>query len=142
MVAEEINHSEAVNFVLESTDAVSLFTQNLLAFMAEGRVAQIMTQTDSICEFAVQIESLSDSGCDCRNMERVFNPGADMIIFRREEDLSLVLQPAKREGVKNRGLIPEIISSNIWRTRYGAPLISRLGKRIYKGRREHGLLRC
>src|ERR671916_1628555 len=70
--------------------------ENGLAGVPEGRVPQVVPETDRLGEVLVQPERARDPARDAARLERVREPGAVVIALGRDEDLRLVLQPPER----------------------------------------------
>src|SRR5918995_1431333 len=70
--------------------------QHRLAGMPEGRVAEVVTESDRLRQVLVQTESARRATGDAAGLERVREPGAVVIALRRDEDLRLVHQAPKR----------------------------------------------
>ena len=75
------------------------FVQGLLARMAERRVPQIMRQTDGLGQVFIEPQCPGDGAGDLRNFQRMGQPGAVQIAFRRKEHLCLLLEPTERLAV-------------------------------------------
>jgi hypothetical protein len=117
-IAELVNNSQAVEFMMKAPFAGSQFAQDLLTGMGKRRMSDIMTQADSFCQLRIKVESLSVQPlayccCDSRDMKYMLDPCADMIVLWREEYLCLVLQPAERGGMDDGGLVSEVGASNV-----------------------------
>src|SRR5437773_2690535 len=70
-----------------------------LAGVTKRRVSEIVAERDGFGQLLVQPQHLGDRPRDLRDLERMRQPRAVVIAGRREEDLRLVLQPAKRLAV-------------------------------------------
>src|SRR5918998_6912083 len=70
--------------------------ENGLAGVPEGRVPQVVPETDRLGEVLVQPERARDPARDAARLERMREPGAVVIALGRDEDLRLVLQPPER----------------------------------------------
>jgi hypothetical protein len=75
--------------------------ERLLTRMAEGRVTEIVAETDRLDEILVQLQSPGDAARDARRLERVRETGAEMVAFGVDEDLRLVAKTAKCLRVGN-----------------------------------------
>src|SRR5829696_3590137 len=70
--------------------------QHLLAGMPEGWVAEVVAESDRLCQVLVQPERARHAPGDAAGLERVREPGAVVVALRRDEDLRLVLQAPER----------------------------------------------
>jgi hypothetical protein len=67
----------------------------LLARVAEGGVAEVVTEADRLGEVLVQAECSGDRARDPGGLEGVREARAVMVALRVDEDLRLVLEPAE-----------------------------------------------
>src|SRR5262249_22248444 len=67
--------------------------------VTERRMAEVMAEADRLDEVLVERQRPGDGARDLRDLERVGEPRAVVIAARRDEDLRLVAQAAKRLGV-------------------------------------------
>ncbi len=72
--------------------------EGVLARVAERRVPEIMAKSDRLGQVLVQTERAGDDTSDPGRFERVRQPGAEMVVAERREDLRLVLEAA--EGLR------------------------------------------
>src|SRR5215217_9116895 len=72
--------------------------EHRLPRVAEGRVPEVVAEPDRLGEVLVQSERARHAASDAARLERVREPGAVVVAFRRDEDLRLVLQPP--EGLR------------------------------------------
>jgi len=93
------HHAEGLHIVVEAAELRGGGVQRLFAGMAEGRMAEIVRQGDALGEIIVQPKRLGDRARDLRHLERMGQPGAEMVALVRHEDLGLLLQPAEGLGV-------------------------------------------
>ena len=70
--------------------------ERVLAGVAEGRVAEVVAEPDRLGQVLVEAERAGDRAGDPAGLERVGEAGAVVVAFGRDEDLRLVLEPAKR----------------------------------------------
>jgi hypothetical protein len=89
-----IHHSQALLVVAEGPAEEG--RQGFLAQMAEGRVAQIVSQSDGFGQVLVQPQGPGGGPSDLGHLERVGEPNAVMVALGRDEDLRLVLEATKR----------------------------------------------
>jgi hypothetical protein len=73
--------------------------QHLLADVPEGRVPEVVSETDRLDQILVQAQRAGHCTRDRGDLERVRQPRAVVIASRRHEHLCLVLQPAERLAV-------------------------------------------
>ncbi len=73
--------------------------QRILAGMAERRVAQIMGERHSFRQVLVEPQRTRDGARHLRHLDRMGQPGAEIIAFMFHEDLRLVLEPPKGRGM-------------------------------------------
>jgi hypothetical protein len=87
--------------VLEAGDATlaQRLVKRLLADVAEGRVAEVVAEPDRLGQILVQAKRPGHGAGDEAGLERVREPRAVVVALGRDEDLGLVLEPAKRLGV-------------------------------------------
>ena len=97
IVLEHVDDAQALLVVIEP--AGHELVDHALAGVAERRVAEIVAERDRFGELFVQPQDLGDRPRDLRHLERVRQPRAVVVAGRREEDLGLVLEPAKRLAV-------------------------------------------
>ena len=64
--------------------------------MSEGRVTNVVYESQRFREICVEFERFRDSAGDLRNLDRVREPVAEMIGITRRENLSLGFEAAKR----------------------------------------------
>ena len=90
---------QRLGVVVEAAISRHLPVEGPLAGMAEGRVAEIMDQRDGLGEILVEPQSPGEGAGDLRHLDRVGQAGAKMIALVGDENLGLVLQPAKGGGM-------------------------------------------
>ena len=73
--------------------------QLLLAGVAERRMAEVVGQRDGLGEVGVEAERLGDRAGDLGHLQRMGQPGAEVIALVGDEDLGLFLQPTEGRGV-------------------------------------------
>ena len=73
--------------------------EHVLPDVTERRMAEVVPEPDRLCEVFVQRECARDGARDSGDLERVGQAGAVVIALRRDEDLCLVLETAKRLAV-------------------------------------------
>ena len=75
--------------------------QRIFPGMAEGRVADVMRQTQRLGQILVQSQRARDHPADLRHFQAVSEPDPVMIAIGRHKHLSLVAQPAKGDGMND-----------------------------------------
>ena len=80
--------------------------QGPLAGMTEGRMPQIVPQSNRFRQVLIQAEGSRDSSRQTGDFQGVRQPCAVMVPFRREEDLRFMLQAAESLGMRNSVHIP------------------------------------
>ena len=95
---ESLHHAQGVLVVAEATPAAlaQQLVERLLAGVSEGRVAEVVSEPDRLDEILVQPQRAGDTPGDARRLQRVREPGAEMVSLRVDEDLRLQAQPAER----------------------------------------------
>ena len=73
--------------------------ERALARVAERRVTEIMGQRERLGEVLVKPQRPRQRSRDLGDLKSMGKPGAEMIALVKDEDLSLVRQPAKRGRV-------------------------------------------
>src|SRR5579872_4274612 len=69
-------------------------------------MAEVVAERDRFGQLFVEPEDFRDAPRDLRHLERVREARTVVIAFRREEDLSLVLEPAERLAVNHAVAVP------------------------------------
>ncbi|MBT9161053.1 MAG: hypothetical protein DDT27_01655 [Dehalococcoidia bacterium] len=69
--------------------------------MPERGVTQVMSQRDGFGEILIEVQRPGDGASDLRNLEGMGEPGYIVIPWGGDEDLSLVLEAAKRLRVND-----------------------------------------
>ena len=90
---------QCLGVVVEPAMAGHAFGQCILPRMAEGGVAEIMRESECFGQILVEPERPGQSAGDLRHLDRMGQPGAEVVAVRRDEDLRLVLQPAEGRGM-------------------------------------------
>ena len=94
-----VDHTQALQVVLEAAVLRHASVQRVLACMAEGRMPQVMRQRNRFHQVLVQPQRTCDRSSQLRDFQRVGHPGAEQVPFMVEEHLRLVDQPAERGGM-------------------------------------------
>ena len=91
--------AQRLGVVVETAAAGHQRIEHFLAGMAEGGVAEIVRQRHRLGEILVELERAGDGAGELPDLDRVREPGAEMVALVGHEDLGLVRQPAKRGGM-------------------------------------------
>ena len=75
--------------------------QRDFAGVSEGRMPDVMHQRESLDQIGIQVETRRDGARDLRNLDRMGQPGAEVVGDTMSENLSLILKPAKGAGVND-----------------------------------------
>ena len=86
---EHVDDAQALLVMLESAGVDQV--QRPLAGVAEGRVAQIVAQTDRLAEVLVQAQRPRDRAREPRDLQRMGQAGAVVVALRLQKNLGLVL---------------------------------------------------
>ena len=107
---ETVHDAHGLEVVLEAAGLrVALAQQpveHVLAGVAERRVAEIVPERDRLGEVLVQSERAGGAAGDLRDLDRVGQTRAEVVALVRNEDLRLVLQPAKRARMDDAIAVP------------------------------------
>ena len=76
--------------------------QRLLSRVAERGVAQVMAEGDGLRQILVQTERPGNGAGDLGDLQRVREPCAEVVAFRRQEHLRLVRQAAEQMCIRDR----------------------------------------
>ena len=98
---QHLDHPQRVLVVLEAAAAALAQgrVERLLAGVAEGRVAEVVAEPDRLGQVLVEAERAGDGAGDPAGLERVGEAGPVVVALGGDEDLGLVLEPAKGLGV-------------------------------------------
>src|SRR5207247_1021082 len=80
--------------------------EGLFPFVAEGGMAEVMGQRDCLCEVLIQPEGARDIAGNAGHFQRMSQPRAEVVARAVQENLRLVLQPAKRARVDHAVPVP------------------------------------
>ena len=98
---EMIDHAQTLQIVLEAAIGFHAGIQGILPGMAEGCVAEIVRQRNSLGEVFIQIQLARDGARNLRDLQAVRQTGSEQIAFVVHEYLGLVFEPPKRGGVND-----------------------------------------
>ena len=91
-----LDDTEAVVVVFEAAMAASSSAfEHRFAFVAKGRMAEVVRQGDGFGEIVIQPQGAGDVARDGGHFDGVREPRAQMVAGAVEENLRLVFQPAK-----------------------------------------------
>src|SRR5271154_204917 len=93
--------------------------------MAEGRVTEVVRETDGFGQFFVEFQGSRGGARDLRNLERMRQPRAIQVTFMIYKYLRLVHQAAKRRGMNDAVAIALILRS-VRRLRFRMAAASRV----------------
>ncbi len=95
-VLEARHDAQRLQVVVKAAPERHLFVQNTLAGVPERGVAEIVSEGDRLRQVFVEPQCPRDRARHLADLERMGQPGAEVLAFVLEEDLRLVLQPPKR----------------------------------------------
>ena len=101
---QEIYDPEALLIVFEAKGTYTV--ERPFTAMAEGRVAQIMTQRNGLDKILVEAEGLRDRPGVLGHFQGVGQTGPVMVARRRQKDLCLILEPSKGFAVQDSVPVP------------------------------------
>ena len=87
--------------------------QSLFSGVTKRCMSQIMAQRNGLHQILIQSESLGNGTGNLRNLQCMSETVSVMISLRRQKNLSLILQSAKRLTVKNPVSVPLKYSAHI-----------------------------
>jgi len=145
-IFEELHDPQALAVVIEPTVSAHTFGEHLFSGVAKRRMAQVMGECNCFREVFVQSQCTRDCAADGGHLDRMSQPGAQMVTGPIQEDLRFVLEPAKGPRMNDACAISlkfcAIRMAGLWI--FSAARIARsLGKRRNRGalRRFHFLAR-
>ncbi len=92
---------ERLRVVIEPAVAAHGGVQRLLARVAEGRVAEVVSKGERLREVLVELEKPREAARDLRDLDRVGKARAEMVALVEDEHLRLVLQAPEGPAVDN-----------------------------------------
>ena len=96
---ELVDDAQRLQIVLESAEIQHAFVERILPGMAEGRMTEIVRETDGFRQHLVESQRLGDGPRDLRDLERMREACSIQIAFVIDEHLGLVDQAAKCRAV-------------------------------------------
>ena len=97
---------EGLEIVVEAAEGRQRLGQRRLAGMAEGAVAEIVSQRHGLGQVLVDGQGASQGPGDLRHLERVGEAGAEMVALEIDQHLGLVFEPAEGGGMDDPIAIP------------------------------------
>ena len=95
VAALQLGHdAQRLGVVVEATTAGHQRVEHLLAGVSERRVTEVVGERDRLGEILVEVQRAGDGTGELTDLDRMREPGAEMVAFVRHEDLGLVRQPA------------------------------------------------
>ena len=101
---QPVYHTQALHIMVEAVRAESV--QCLFACVSKGSVPQIMRKADGLGQILVQAQTPGNGAGDLRNFQRMGQPGAVQVTFRREEHLRFLLETPEGLAVQHPVAIP------------------------------------
>ncbi len=98
---EDVDHPQGVLVVAEAAaePLAQTAVERLFTHMAEGGMAEVVTQADGLDQILIQGQCAGHGAGDLRDLQRVREPGAVVVAAGGDEDLRFVLEPAEGLGV-------------------------------------------
>ena len=97
--------------------------ERLLAGVAERRVPQVVPERDGLGQVLVQPERPRDGARDLRHLERVGEPGAEVVALGGQEHLRLMRQASERLRVEDLVAVAlVVVAQDVGLGRAGATL--------------------
>src|SRR5690554_4846559 len=89
------------------------FLEDLLPFMAERGMPQIVAGRNGDRQFRVEPQSFTEGNADRGNMIHMFDTCTNMVVLRGKENLGLVFQPAVGGAMQDPVIIPPEFATDI-----------------------------
>src|SRR5581483_10089113 len=99
LVLQLVDHAQRLRIVFEAAPGTHAGVEGVLPGVAEGRVAEVVRQGDSLRQVLVQRQRAGHGAGDLRHLQRVGQARAEQVAFMVDEDLGLVLEAAERGRV-------------------------------------------
>ena len=93
------HHPEGLNIVIKAAIGLHLDLELIFPGVAEGRMTQIVGQSDGLGEVSVQPHGPGQGAGDLGDFQGMGQAGAEVIAFMGHKDLGLFLQAAEGAGV-------------------------------------------
>ena len=113
-----LDDAETLPVMLETAVGFHQAIQHGFALVTKGRMAEIVRQRNRLRQVPVQAQGAGEVARDGGDLDRVGQPGAEMIAGAVEKDLRLVFQPAEGAGMDDPVAVALIL---------GTPFGRRLG---------------
>ena len=91
-ILEDLEDAEALCRVMPAASGREVGRERLLPGMPEGRVADVMPESDGFCKSLVERQGGGDATGDLGHLDGVREPGHVMVVVGVHEDLRLVLE--------------------------------------------------
>lgn len=98
---ELIDDPQRLKIVFEPPEFTHTGIQRFLAGVAEGRMTQIMSETDGLHEILVEAHGASDGSRDLCDLQRMRQPRPIKVAFVIDENLGLIHEATKRGGMND-----------------------------------------
>ena len=93
------HHAQRLRVVVEAAEAGEAPIERALAGMAERRMAEVVAERERLGQILVEPERAGERAGDLGHLQRVGQPGAEMVALVEHEHLGLVGEPAERGGM-------------------------------------------
>ena len=114
---EPVDDAHGLEVVLEAAGVgVALAQQaveDVLAGVAEGRMAEVMAERDRLGQVLVQPQGAGDAARDLRDLDRVGQPRPEMVALVGDEDLRLVLQAPEGARVDDAVAVARVVRPRV-----------------------------
>ena len=101
-----LHHAQNVGVVVEPTVVGHDLIKRRLARVAEWRMTKIVGQGNRLGQVLVGLQADRQGAGDLRDLERVGQPGAKVVVKTRREDLRLSLEPSEGRALDDAVSIP------------------------------------
>ena len=108
---EFLHDSQALAVMLETAMIAHQFVQHPSSFVAEGRMAKVVRQSDGFGQVFVEVERAGNVAGRGGDLDGMGQPCAEVVAGAVEEDLGLVLQAPKGPGIDHPVTIALILRS-------------------------------
>src|SRR5688572_17513638 len=115
LLFEFLDDAQALAIVLKAAMAAHKTIQHGFAFVTKGRVAKIVGESDGLGEIFIEPQRPRDVPGNACDLNRVRETRAEMIARAVQEDLRLVLKPAKPARVNDAVAIALVLRAPLWR---------------------------
>ena len=101
---QPVHYTQALHIMVKAFRAK--IVQRLFACVAKRGVSQIMRKADGLGQILVQAQAPGDGAGDLRDLQRMGQPGAVQVAFRRKEHLRFLLETPEGLAVQHPVAIP------------------------------------